>query len=85
MVTLISHIFKKNIILRKETSVGVVCNVVITVKHILIKCADLVEIRKKYFGERSLYSLFRNVLPKVIFFYFLREIGLFYKIWSVLE
>ena len=67
-------------ILRKEEApVCVACNAVITVKHILIKCADLLEIRKKYFEERSLYSLFRNVILE-IFFYFLREIGMFYKI-----
>ena len=52
-------------ILRKEQApVCVACNAVITVKHILIECADLLEIRKKYFGERSLYSLFRNVIPE---------------------
>ena len=54
-------------------------NSVVRVKHILIECADLMEIRQKYFEERSLYSLFRNVIPEVIF-YLLREIGVFYKI-----
>ena len=52
---------------------------VITVKHILIECADLLAIRKKYFEEKSLYSPFRNVIPEVVFD-FLREIGVFYKI-----
>ena len=60
-------------------SLCVACNAVITVKHTLIECADMLEIRKKYFEERSLYSLFRNVIPE-IFFDFLREIGVFYKI-----
>ena len=41
--------------------------------------ADLLEIRKKYFEEKSLYSLFRNVIPEVVFD-FLREIGVFYKV-----
>ena len=51
---------------------------VITAKHVLIECADLLEIRKKYFEKKSLYSLFRNVIPgKKIDF--LREIGVFYK------
>ena len=69
-------------ILRKEEApVCVACNSVITVKNILIECADLLDIRKKYFKERSLYSLFRNVIPEVFFyFYFLREIGVFYKV-----
>ena len=55
------------------------CNVVLTVKHILIDCADLLETRKKYFEEKSLYSLFRNVVPEVVFD-FLHEIGVFYKV-----
>ena len=50
----------------------------------MIKCSDLVEIRKKCFEERSLYSPFRNVDPEVIFD-FLREIGVFYKIRSVVK
>ena len=67
------------ILRREEAPVCVACYAVITVKHILIECADMLEIRKKYFEERSLYSLFRNVIPE-IFFDFLREIGVFYKI-----
>ena len=59
--------------------VCVTCNVVITVKHILIVCAESLEIRQKYFEERSLYSLFRNAIPEKIFD-FLPEIGVFYKI-----
>ena len=45
--------------------------------YILIEYADMLEIRKKYFEEKSLYSLFRNVIPEVAFD-FLREIGVFY-------
>ena len=52
---------------------SVACHVVITVKHNLIECADLLEIRKKYFKGRSLYSLFQNVIPEIMFD-FLREI-----------
>ena len=66
-----SFIFRK-----EEAPICVACNAVITVKHILIECADLLEIRKKYFEEKSLYSLFRNVIPEIIFD-FLREIGVF--------
>ena len=66
--------------LRKEEAlVYVACNAVITVKLTLIECADFVEIRQKYFEERNLYSLFRNVIPEVIFYY-LRKIGVFYTI-----
>ena len=73
----LAHSF--NLKKRKKTPVGVVCNAVITVKHILIKCTALLEIRKKYFEKSSLYSLFRNVIPEIIFD-FLRETGVFYKI-----
>ena len=72
-------------ILRKEEApVCVACDAVITVKHILIECADLLEIRKKYFEENSLYSLFRNVIPE-IFFDFLREIGVLQNMKCVKE
>ena len=73
-----SFIFRK-----EEAPVCVACDAVITVKHILIECADLFEIRKKYFEERSLYSPFRNVIPDIIFDS-LREIGVLYEIRSVL-
>ena len=36
------------------------------------------EVRQKHFEERSLYSLFRNVVPDAIFD-FLREIGVLKK------
>ena len=52
--------------------------------YILIECADLLEIRKKYFEERSLYSIFRNIIPE-IFFDFRREIDVLYKIGSVVR
>ena len=69
---------------KEEASVCVACNAVITVKLIFIECTDLLEIRKKYCEEKSLYSLFLNVIPE-IFFDFLREIGVFYKIQSMLR
>ena len=53
---------------KEEAPVCVACNAVITVKHI-----------KKYFEEKFLYLLFRNVITEIIFD-FLREIGVFYKI-----
>ena len=49
---------------KEEPPVCVACNTTITVKHILIECADLLGVRKKYFEERTLYSLFRNVNPR---------------------
>ena len=58
-----SYLTHSFILRKEEAPVCVACNAVITVKHFLIKCADLLEIRKKYFKEKSLYSLFRNVIP----------------------
>ena len=41
---------RHSFILREEEApVCVACNAVITVKRILIECADLLEVRKKYF------------------------------------
>ena len=72
--------FTHSFLLKKEESpVCGACNTTITVKHILIECADLVEDRKKYFEDRSSYLLFRNVNPENIFDY-LKEIGMFYKV-----
>ena len=67
------------ILRREKAPVCVACGAVITVKHILVECADLLENKKKYFEGRCLYSLFRNVIPEILFD-FLREIGVFYKI-----
>ena len=64
---------------KEETPVCVACNTVITVKHTLIECADSVEVRKKYLGERSLYSLFQNVNPEKMFD-FLKETDTFKRI-----
>ena len=68
-----SYLTHSFILTKEEAPVCGACNTVITVKHILIECADLLEIRKKYFEEKSLYSLFQNVIPEIIFD-FLREI-----------
>ena len=74
-----SYLTHSFILGKEEAPVCVACNTVITVKHILIECADLLEFRKKDFEEKSLYSLFRNVIPEINFD-FLRKIGVFYKI-----
>ena len=53
--------YQLHISLFERVPVCVACNAVISVKHILIECSDLLEIRKKYFEVISLYSLFRDV------------------------
>ena len=58
--------FTHSFLLKKEEPpVCVTCNTTVTVKHILIECADSVEIR--------------NVNPEKILDY-LKEIGMFYKV-----
>ena len=79
-----SYLTHSYILRKEEAPVYVACNTALTIKHILIECADLLEVMKKYFEQKSLYSLFRNVSPEIIFD-FLREIGLFYQIWCVLR
>ena len=61
-MVIFSYLTHSFVLRNEEAPVCVACNAVITVKHTLIECADLLEIRKKYFEERSLYSLFRNVI-----------------------
>ena len=63
----------------EELRICVACGTIITIKHILIVCADLVQITRKYFEERSSYSLFRNVNRETMFD-FRRKIGVLYKI-----
>ena len=77
-----SYLTHSFILRKEEAPVRVACNAAITVKHILIECAYLLEIRKKCFKERSLYSLFRNVIPEMIFD-FLREIGVCFTKYEV--
>ena len=60
------------------------CDAIITIKHILRECADSVEVRKKYFEERSLYSLFQNANAEKCFD-FLQETGTFYRVCDVLK
>ena len=73
-----SYLTHSFILRKEEAPVCVPCNTALTIKHILIEYTNLLEVRKKYFEQKSLYSLFRNVSPEIIFD-FLREIGVFYK------
>ena len=46
----------------------------------LIDCADLAEVTKKYCEERSLYLIFRKEKKPEKNVDFLKEIGMFFKI-----
>ena len=54
------------------------CNELLTVKHILIDCGMVQNIRNKYYTERSLKDLFRsNKNAEII--QFLKNIDLYYN------
>ena len=55
------------------------CDEPLTVEHILVKCWDFYEIRRKHYSVENFKVLFRDVPPDKIFD-FLKEIGLFYKL-----
>ena len=74
-----SHLTHSFILRKQQDPVCVMCNTVLTIKHILSECAELLEVRKQYFEQKSLYSFFRNLSPDIIFD-FLRESDVFYKI-----
>ena len=55
------------------------CHMSYTIEHILISCADLIDIRRKYYNAESMKVLFRDVPPDRIFA-FLKEINIYHKI-----
>ena len=58
------------------------CQTTCTVKHILIECRAFAVIRKRFFKVTSLTELFVNIkIDDVLSF--LRETGLFEKIWRI--
>ena len=55
------------------------CDQRYTVKHILLECADLIEVRNCFYSASTLQEVFTNVRPSFIV-NFLKRIGLFYRI-----
>ena len=55
------------------------CDQADTVEHILISCADLIEVRRKFYTAESMKVLFRDVPPDSIFA-FLKEVNVYNKI-----
>ena len=74
--TFLTHGF---ILRREDPPFCFACDEVITVEHILLKCADLIETRESFYNVRSLYELFRTV-PCALVCEFLREIGIFGRV-----
>jgi hypothetical protein len=63
----------------EEAPSCVACDEPLTVKHFVIDCWDLYEIRRKHFTADSMKILFRDVPPWTIIEFF-KECNLFYKI-----
>ena len=63
----------------EERPFCVACDENLTVQHILLDCADLIEVRHKHFTAASMKELFRDVPPDVIFD-FLRDIHIVHLI-----
>ena len=55
------------------------CDEVLSVEHVLLHCADLIDVRHKHFTSHSMKQLFRDVPPDVIFS-FLKEINIYHLI-----
>ena len=68
-----THLTHSFIFKQEDRPMCFVCDEVLSVKHILLHCADLIEIRHRHFTLDSMKRLFRDVPPDVIF-NFLREI-----------
>ena len=52
------------------------CDELLTIKHILLTCSDLIEIRQSYFAAQSLHELFQEILLEKIFNFFLVNVKL---------
>lgn len=74
-----SHLTHSYLLKGEEAPWCIGCHERLTLKHILIDCWEVFEIRNKYFTADSMRILFRDVPPDEIFG-FLREINIFYKI-----
>ena len=55
------------------------CDEQLSVEHILLSCADLIEVRHKHYTAESMKQLFRDVPPDIIF-NFLKEVNVFHLI-----
>jgi len=55
------------------------CNSNYSIKHVLIDCVDVADVRQNFYNVNNLYDLFTNVASDTIFL-FLKEIDLYPKI-----
>ena len=52
-----SYLTHSFILRKEEVHVCIACNTALTIKHILTECADLLEVRKKYFEQVFVFTL----------------------------
>ena len=69
------HLLKK-----EDQPFCLACECPLTVKHILVECTDIAEIRKKYYHQTEMFRLFREVDPSLIT-NFLKELDVLSDVW----
>ena len=75
--TRLTHMFRMK--RGEEPPMCIGCDEPLTVEHILTKCWDLYDIRRRHYSVENFKVLFRDVPPDKIFS-FLKEAGIFYNI-----
>ena len=74
-----THLTQAYLLKGEDQPECVACQCLLTVKHILIECADFLQIREKYDQVHDMRQLFEDINIGNIFEY-LREIRLFHRI-----
>ena len=74
-----SYFTSSHLLKGEEKPLCIGCDEDLTIEHILLKCWDFYDIRRKHYSAENFKILFRDVPPDRIFD-FLKEIGIFYKI-----
>ena len=72
----LTHIYLLN---NEERPKCIPCNSNYSIKHVLIYCLDVADVRQNFYNVSNLYDLFTNVAGDTIL-KFLREIDLYPKI-----
>ena len=68
--------FSHSFLLRNEDPPSCVCGARKSVRHVLLECRDLGDVRRKYYTASTIKTLFRDVPPDSVF-KFLKELKLF--------
>ena len=76
----IGHSFITHSFLLKgeESPMCIGCDELLTIKHVLLTCSDLIQIRQSHYTAQSLSELFQEISPDKIF-NILKEVSIFGK------